>query len=80
MDHVLILFINSVNFLLSDVEMYRAGRETKVYGSRNYSKPTVCAEGQFFYSTIEFINYSSYFKCKILKSMLYLSTLLHLLL
>lgn len=32
--------------LFSDVEMYTAGWETKVYGSGNHSKPTICAEGE----------------------------------
>lgn len=33
-------------FFFSDVEMYRAGWKAKVYGSRNYSKSTICAEGE----------------------------------
>lgn len=30
----------------TDAEVYRAGWETKVHGSRNHSKPAVCAEGK----------------------------------
>lgn len=41
-----------ITFLLSDVEMYRAGRETKVYGSRNHSKPTICAEGETVFNNL----------------------------
>lgn len=36
--------------------MYRAGWETKVYGSRNYSKPTICAEGETMFNSIKYIN------------------------
>lgn len=33
-------------FSFADVEMYRAGWKTKVHGSRNHCKPTICAEGE----------------------------------
>lgn len=35
-----------VFFSFADVEMYRAGWKTKVHGSRNHCKPTICAEGE----------------------------------
>lgn len=47
-------------FLLSDVEMYRAGWETKVYGSRNHSKPTICAEGEAMFNSINYTDINDF--------------------
>lgn len=49
------LIFSSLSVFCADVKMYRAGWETKVYGSRDHSKPTICAKGEEIFNRIKHV-------------------------